>query len=791
MKEKRETVIYNIYEIIRNSLFISLLALIAIKYDIHTYLINIIHNNVFISVIFLILLIVLYCKKIIEFFKLFFTSKKWNIIDNLICEIIIIFILMFLYTKLNNIKTFIIIFIILFIRIIARINIWKKNKREEFINTISLSDAYNNNFKNVNKKLIRIKDEPSEVDLLGMNNFIEELSKQIKNTYPDNVFSIGLDGKWGSGKTSIMKMVLKKISKKDFIIVQFDPCKYGNNESLIEALYNEIAKKLNIEKDFKYKYLIKEVICEVFSIKKVNIITDIVSKWYDIIGNLEINTIIQEKLLNLNKRMIIVVDNLDRADKEIMEFFLRSIYAINNFKNTIYLLLYDSEILNKHFQEKYKDSKLFMSKIINVTVTVPSLNYKNKKEIANKIINNLINKKIIKTNKRDRLDNITFFQYSRELIEIINRLIFNNKIMNDLSLDPYDYLALYYIKITNINLFNIIKNNKTILTTSNNKSSKEQEIVYVKQLNESLKVEEYRYQQILKNMFSNFSYSILYNIQGEETFENRIQNPNYFDMYFEICENEYFSSSKETDKLVKILEIKSSDSISEIKKYLFDSSLSMYNIQKIIIIIDNNNKIKYDLLFNGIYLILESNEVKDYNVLELLKKLIDKIDDNCFDTYLKTVIEPQKYWVNYEISKGYNTSERKQKIINTLNQTTREIVNRKQKVNILEKEFYSNNNIRAFFASRLDTIKIEEIENYLIECINENTVFNYLKINVISSFNGKKYKYSIGELEETANKKINEILRSKSAANELERTLIQIFYEKEYEDQGELIEILK
>jgi len=63
-------------------------------------------------------------------------------------------------------------------------------------------------------KQINIRpDIPSEDDALGFNKYVETLGGMIRDPDFQTPFCIGIYGKWGSGKTSFMQLLEKKVAQ--------------------------------------------------------------------------------------------------------------------------------------------------------------------------------------------------------------------------------------------------------------------------------------------------------------------------------------------------------------------------------------------------------------------------------------------------------------------------------------------------------------------------------------------------------------------------------------------------
>ncbi|MFK0388621.1 peptide chain release factor-like protein, partial [Campylobacter coli] len=112
-------------------------------------------------------------------------------------------------------------------------------------------------------------------------------------------------------------------------------------------------------------------------INNFNKLLSVEKKGLDEIKN-EINT----ALLNIDIKIIIVIDDLDRlADTDIQEIF-QLVRSIADFKNTIYILSYDEEIVSKALDKIQKDKGgKYIEKIVQVPIKLPKVSQENLKDI--------------------------------------------------------------------------------------------------------------------------------------------------------------------------------------------------------------------------------------------------------------------------------------------------------------------------------------------------------------------------------------------------------------------------
>lgn len=92
--------------------------------------------------------------------------------------------------------------------------------------------------------------ESSEQDLLGRITFAKQLGEAIYKYDGKDGLVIGVFGKWGTGKTSILNMVVNEINylsesnDERPIIVNFSPWNYTDKDNLISIFFEDLRKKI-------------------------------------------------------------------------------------------------------------------------------------------------------------------------------------------------------------------------------------------------------------------------------------------------------------------------------------------------------------------------------------------------------------------------------------------------------------------------------------------------------------------------------------------------------------------
>lgn len=326
--------------------------------------------------------------------------------------------------------------------------------------------------------------EEDELDRCG---FSKSLGNAIFNCSGEDSMVIGLLGKWGYGKTSIINMAvehIENISKAEDnppIIVKFNPWLFSNQNQLIKKFFDEIS--INIKDNDivnKLKSYVDKIIPPIIGLAtiidparaqgllKTAEYVDGIQSEEDSLESLkgDINYLIIEK----NVRIIVIIDDIERLpDFEIRQIF-QLVKLIADFPNTTYLLSFDRSVVIKAIEKVQKGSgENYLEKIVQIPFEVPKLSKKDKERILISKMNN-----IIKEIPEDRIDQVhwwnlyhsgikTLFKNIRDINRYINTLQFNFGMVKD-EVNIVDFFAITCIQVFLPEVYYEIRENKGVFT---------------------------------------------------------------------------------------------------------------------------------------------------------------------------------------------------------------------------------------------------------------------------------------------------------------------------------------
>jgi len=333
---------------------------------------------------------------------------------------------------------------------------WKDKKEEQTI---------------LNKDKYSLYDEPIqflEQDLLGREKFIEDLQKGIKSLPFDDSFVFGLYGSWGEGKTSVINLLKNKFKEsKDYLIVNFDPWNFKDEEAILAAFYNKIEQSLSqkfilpgFKKTFmKYQNLISMGLSQ----------TGITINFSDTKESIEeIRQRIESYIAQTKRKIIIFIDDIDRLQpKEILLVF--KLARLNaNFQNTIFLLCLDPTKVQEYFKDNLKMDPEFLEKIIQKPIPLPAIEQQDIDQFLDNHLEKLFDELAISKEKRERCEKSFLLIYQTQIRKLFKTLRHAKRYLNSLrsTLPPiknevnlHDFLILEVIRVFCPRVYNDIWHN--------------------------------------------------------------------------------------------------------------------------------------------------------------------------------------------------------------------------------------------------------------------------------------------------------------------------------------------
>lgn len=371
----------------------------------------------------------------------------------------------------------------------------------------------------------------SRSDKLNRHGFAKRLADAIYSMINVDTFTIGLYGKWGSGKTSVIKMMLEELENLQstngegtkVIVVNFEPWNFTDSNQLIEQFFLRLSNELRSTKDktlssigdalqsysdaFELAEAIpvmggllailgkKSALAIGKRLKKGSSEDDIQSQKNAVI----------ELLKGQPYKILIVIDDIDRLSDEKIRQVFQLIASVANFPNTIYLVAFDKDIVSKALEEvQHGSGESYLEKIIQMPIQIPDI-------IADRLISLLFSRlDDILVGHEDHIFNAEHWQkiFEHCILPFIKDIRCVNRLCNSIEfkmaaiaseVNFADMVAITTLEISIPHVYSWIKEHKTLLTggldwsdIGSKKSSKEYEQIYTKELEGVLSNSAYR-----------------------------------------------------------------------------------------------------------------------------------------------------------------------------------------------------------------------------------------------------------------------------------------------------------
>lgn len=274
-----------------------------------------------------------------------------------------------------------------------------------------------------------------------INLIVDSINSQVSSDHPCLVY--GIYGKWGEGKTSIMNFVKHRLieqGKNDGIsLVEFSPWIVDNSEALLREFFNSIVSfpDRNVRKLFKkygkHAILTSKTIMNVLAPGVESALATGISMIQNAFkGSQDTLTEMKHKVSDAIKKsghhLIVMIDDVDRLDRDELHTLFRVIRQVADFHNCIYIIAMDAEMVSKAISDYYgnaQDGRKFIDKIVQVPIVLPQIPEVDMRELVQKELTVILSEYV----DNEQISTITgqvtpFLCTVRNIIRYCNQLSF-------------------------------------------------------------------------------------------------------------------------------------------------------------------------------------------------------------------------------------------------------------------------------------------------------------------------------------------------------------------------------
>ncbi len=240
-------------------------------------------------------------------------------------------------------------------------------------------------------------DEPltdREHDRLNRATFADRIAGVLRDLPNGTGLVIGIHGPWGDGKTTVLNLIRTELSyDSDIVVRDFNPWRLTDEDAILRRFFSVLADAINASLSTKYERAkawigklaeILRWIAKPLSLlwKPAETVDGLLSKLTkvvakgDSVGIEELRTRIIAHLAQSPKPIVVMIDDVDRLDKNETHTLFRLIKACADFPNVCYVLAFDDIAVARALGDRYgkgdeTSGRAFLEKIIQVPLKLP------------------------------------------------------------------------------------------------------------------------------------------------------------------------------------------------------------------------------------------------------------------------------------------------------------------------------------------------------------------------------------------------------------------------------------
>ena len=330
----------------------------------------------------------------------------------------------------------------------------------------------------------------AEFDYLGRGEFASKLAKKLVEYENDQCLVVAFYAPWGAGKTSLLNLVSNELerpadnSTRPPILIKFNPWNFSGLPSLISMFFGELETAIgssepklskNIQKSLQALSIIlaagelSPVGGSSFGAgsRLVKWVSDMMQKKSESLETIKAR--INEELRLLDRRIFILIDDIDRLDQESMRYMFRLIRLNADFDSVTYVLAFDRNVVESVLEmEQRVSGREYLEKIVQVGFDIPPAEPSKLKQIFLQRMGSIGFSPLSNDKNAIRwveLEGVGFYKLirtPRDVVRYANGLVVTGGIVKD-EVNPVDFAVLEAIRTFAPELYAFIRENRDIV----------------------------------------------------------------------------------------------------------------------------------------------------------------------------------------------------------------------------------------------------------------------------------------------------------------------------------------
>lgn len=212
-------------------------------------------------------------------------------------------------------------------------------------------------------------------DSFGRSHFAKVLVNEvIMLDNKQSAYTIGLNAKYGMGKTSFMIQMQNLLNQQKISYVCISPWSCTSDGQIVKDFFHSISGVIGRKMGLGINKLLsiyKDLILDVQHAYKIKAFDDLLKNEKSIY---EVYEEIKEKLSICKEKIVVFIDDVDRLQASELAMIIQLIRNTGNFPYVVFMLFYDKDYIVKALEQNKSitDADEYLKKIINVELMFPA-----------------------------------------------------------------------------------------------------------------------------------------------------------------------------------------------------------------------------------------------------------------------------------------------------------------------------------------------------------------------------------------------------------------------------------
>ena len=231
-------------------------------------------------------------------------------------------------------------------------------------------------------------------DRLNRAAFADRIAEILCGLRKGDGLVIGIYGPWGAGKTTVLNLIRANLVKNDGIVLRdFNPWRLTDETEILRGFFSMLGDAINSSLSTPVEHLAKQAATWTRGVRRITRIAGKFSKSAqtvdellaqfgevaakgDSVGLEELRARIVYHLKRSDKQIVVLIDDIDRLDKQDTHALFRLVKACADFPNVCYVLAFDDVAVARAVGGRYgggdtTSGHAFLEKIIQVPLKLP------------------------------------------------------------------------------------------------------------------------------------------------------------------------------------------------------------------------------------------------------------------------------------------------------------------------------------------------------------------------------------------------------------------------------------